>query len=548
MKNPELVEVTKESIKTSKLFAISSESMRKYFADSNSRRNKLLEERISLYRDIDNAFSSQKASNNVTNTLSNIGKLLGLGGAAAGGGALMKGARVSGSGAKPSRLFGGARVTTGRGGTPGLGQASRNIFKSFKLPQLPGGGVLKRFPILGAALTGLDYAERVEEGQTQTQAAIGSVATTAGGIASAKATAVLLSPLLAAPIPGSQIVYGLAVLGAGIAGALGTQKLTDKLTGADKVQQNTKIKLEDRLKIQEKKQEQLKLQKTPFSDLLDDFERIIDKFQTLRPDSFFLSDEGSGLEDFKNIIPTEPVIPQGNGETFFPLPGGVLSTSEVGIPGGEYGADRTYGGHSGQDIGGMPPGSPVVAFKSGVAYLEGKDKFGQDVIVIDHGEGLFTKYRHINATVQNKQPISGGQQIGVLGQATKDWVEHLHFEVLQGGTQSYGPNKNTIDPLPILEKTTKITKPLSLESTYNEAQSRYDQEKAKLEAEKLRQEKLNRRKAKPNPDISFVPINSRQPVRTFSEQQGSPPPIILSAGESDLTFTRVLSLGLDRFT
>lgn len=541
-----LPEIGKESIKTSKLFAMSSESMRRYFSDSNTRRNKLLEERLALYRDIDNAFSSEKASNNVTNTLSNIGKLLGLGGAAAGGRALMKGARVTGGGAKPSRLFGGARVTTGKGGTPGLGQTSRNIFKSFRLPQIPGGGALRRVPILGAALTGLDYAERVGEGQTQTQAAIGSVATTAGGIASAKATAVLLSPLLASPIPGSQIVYGLAVLGAGIAGALGTQKLTDKLTGADKVQEKRKTQLEDRLKAQEKKQKELIQEGTPFSDLLDDFERIIDKFSLLKPDSLFVGEEDGGeIQPPGPIVPTQPIIPSGT-ETFFPLPGGILSTSEVGVPGGEYGAEREYGGHSGQDIGGLPAGSPVVAFKSGVAYLEGKDKFGQDVIVINHGDGMFTKYRHVNATVENNQPVTGGQQIGVLGPATKDWVEHLHFEILQGGTESYGPNKKTVDPRPVLQNTTKIEKPLDVRRTYSEQQSQYDQEKAKLEAERLRQQKLNNKKQ--DPKISFVPINSSQPVRTFSEQQGSPPPILLATGQPGLTFGNVLSLGLDRFS
>lgn len=536
--------VQKESMKASQLFAISSSSMASYFADSETRKNKLLEERLGLYREIDSAFSKQESKNNLTNTLENIGKLLGIGG----GAALLRGAKgkVSG-GAKPSKLLGGARVTTGMGGTPGLGAESRNIIKGFKLPQLPGAGLLRRVPILSTALTGLDYAERVNEGQTQSQATIGSVATTVGGLASAQGTATLLAPLLVAPIPGAQILYGLAVLGAGIAGALGTQKLTDKLTGADQVQKNQKDKLEDRLQIEEQKQKKVKDETTPFSYALDNFERIVDKFASIQPDSLFTGEE-TGLRAPGQIIPTQPIIPPGEGGTFFPLPGGTLSTEEVGVPGGEYGTDRPYGPHSGQDIGGLPPGSPVVAFKSGIAYLEGKDKYGQDVIVINHGEGMFTKYRHVNATVQHNQPVSGGQQIGVLGPATKEWQEHLHFEVLHGGPDSYGEGKDTVDPRPYLEKAQKINVPLDKRQTYGQAQEIYDQEKAKIEAERRRQQELNRQKPKPDPNISFIPINGTQPVRSFSEQTPGETLISVVSEKSGLSYGNVFSLGLDRFS
>ena len=67
---------------------------------------------------------------------------------------------------------------------------------------------------LNIASAGLEFGFRTE-GQTNTQAAVGTAADAVGGtgFVASKATAIALSPpLLVTPIPGARILYGVSVL------------------------------------------------------------------------------------------------------------------------------------------------------------------------------------------------------------------------------------------------------------------------------------------------------------------------------------------------
>ena len=85
-------------------------------------------------------------------------------------------------------------------------------------------GVSKANAALNIASAGLEFAGRKSEGQTNTQAAVGTAADVGGGMAgfalASKATATALSPLLVTPVPGARILYGIAVLGSGIMGSM----------------------------------------------------------------------------------------------------------------------------------------------------------------------------------------------------------------------------------------------------------------------------------------------------------------------------------------
>ena len=103
-------------------------------------------------------------------------------------------------------------------------------------------GISKTNAALNIASAGLEFGFRKAEGQTNTQAAVGTAADAVGGMAgfavASKATATALSPLLVTPIPGARILYGVSVLGGGILGSMAGSKAAgaaDKLTGADKV-------------------------------------------------------------------------------------------------------------------------------------------------------------------------------------------------------------------------------------------------------------------------------------------------------------------------
>lgn len=96
--------------------------------------------------------------------------------------------------------------------------------------------------------------------------------------------------------------------------------------------------------------------------------------------------------------------------------------------------------HGGIDIvlgSGSSAGIPVVASASGtvVTAYSGWRGYGHTV-VIDHGNGIQTRYAHMypgSITVRTGQRVYQGQQIGKIGSTGNSTGPHLHFEVLVNG-------------------------------------------------------------------------------------------------------------------
>lgn len=96
--------------------------------------------------------------------------------------------------------------------------------------------------------------------------------------------------------------------------------------------------------------------------------------------------------------------------------------------------------HGGIDIVlgyGSSSGIPVVAAASGtvVTANSGWRGYGHTV-VIDHGNGIRTRYAHMypgSITVRVGQKVYQGQQIGRIGSTGNSTGPHLHFEMLVGG-------------------------------------------------------------------------------------------------------------------
>lgn len=94
-----------------------------------------------------------------------------------------------------------------------------------------------------------------------------------------------------------------------------------------------------------------------------------------------------------------------------------------------------YGGrwgrkHAGVDIA-SPMGTPVKAAKSGRVLLA-KNTFGGygKLVIIDHGEGLTTRYGHNSKIVVKKgQTIEQGDVIAKVGSTGHSTGPHLHFEI-----------------------------------------------------------------------------------------------------------------------
>lgn len=100
--------------------------------------------------------------------------------------------------------------------------------------------------------------------------------------------------------------------------------------------------------------------------------------------------------------------------------------------------------HAGLDF---APGcdAPILAAAGGVVVRSGSASGYGNLVVVDHGLGVVTRYAHMEANdlmVVVGQPVSAGQQIARVGSTGDSTGCHLHFEVLVEGLAT--------DPLPFL--------------------------------------------------------------------------------------------------
>jgi murein DD-endopeptidase MepM/ murein hydrolase activator NlpD len=137
----------------------------------------------------------------------------------------------------------------------------------------------------------------------------------------------------------------------------------------------------------------------------------------------------------------------GGGGMIKPVSGGTISARY-----GEKGKIWARGYHAGMDWA-TPEGSSVYAVADGV--ISGTDpgsgpySYGKN-IVIDHGNGLKTRYAHLSmfeAHVGEK--VSAGQEIAKSGKTGHTTGAALHFEVIQNGTM--------VNPEPYLSGAKTIT-------------------------------------------------------------------------------------------
>lgn len=87
--------------------------------------------------------------------------------------------------------------------------------------------------------------------------------------------------------------------------------------------------------------------------------------------------------------------------------------------------------HAGVDIA-APSGTPVRATADGIILEAGREEAGYgNEIVIDHGDGIATRYGHLRRIfVVEGQEVKQGQIIGTVGMTGRATGPHLHYEVL----------------------------------------------------------------------------------------------------------------------
>jgi murein DD-endopeptidase MepM/ murein hydrolase activator NlpD len=94
--------------------------------------------------------------------------------------------------------------------------------------------------------------------------------------------------------------------------------------------------------------------------------------------------------------------------------------------------------HSGADIR-AKPGTPVYAAGDGVVIFAGRQGGYGNLVTVDHGGGVVTRYAHLRRIHTAKgETLTGGKRIGQVGTTGRTTGPHLHFEVRLDG--------NPVDP------------------------------------------------------------------------------------------------------
>jgi murein DD-endopeptidase MepM/ murein hydrolase activator NlpD len=89
--------------------------------------------------------------------------------------------------------------------------------------------------------------------------------------------------------------------------------------------------------------------------------------------------------------------------------------------------------HSGTDFRGKP-GTPVVAAGDGVVTFSGRMGGYGNMVEIDHGNGLATRYGHMSEVlVEEGQDVEPGAVLGRIGSTGRSTGPHLHYEVRVDG-------------------------------------------------------------------------------------------------------------------
>ena len=130
--------------------------------------------------------------------------------------------------------------------------------------------------------------------------------------------------------------------------------------------------------------------------------------------------------------PSSPPVVSGGGQFTNPCPGAAISSTF-----GYRDFDGAF--HKGVDLA-AAEGTPTYAAADGYVVIAGWSDSAGNWVVINHGNGLTTKYMHHSALcISAGQTVVKGQQIGYVGNTGDSFGAHLHFQV--------EVNNEAVDPM-----------------------------------------------------------------------------------------------------
>ena len=118
-----------------------------------------------------------------------------------------------------------------------------------------------------------------------------------------------------------------------------------------------------------------------------------------------------------------------------------METSSYGYRRDPFNGELAF--HSGLDFRGAYGQAILAAAPGKVAYVGPRQGYG-NVVELDHGKGLMTRYAHLSGYgVRVGQDVTRGQSIARMGSTGRSTGTHLHFEVRVNGA--------AVNPRPFLE-------------------------------------------------------------------------------------------------
>ena len=126
-----------------------------------------------------------------------------------------------------------------------------------------------------------------------------------------------------------------------------------------------------------------------------------------------------------------PPVVSGNGYFTHPCPGMRYQSSYFGEVRQGIGDTRPHQGHDYA----AAAGTPIYAAAAGTVVIAGYSSSAGYWVVINHGNGLVTKYMHMYCQpfVSAGQQVVKGQHIGGVGTTGQSTGNHLHFQVELNG-------------------------------------------------------------------------------------------------------------------
>jgi len=128
-----------------------------------------------------------------------------------------------------------------------------------------------------------------------------------------------------------------------------------------------------------------------------------------------------------NNTQAKPPVVSGNGYFTHPCPGMTYQSSYFGEVREGIGDTRPHKGHDYA----APAGTPIYAAAAGTVMIAGYSYSAGNWVVINHGNGLVTKYMHMYQAplVSAGDTVVKGQHIGGVGTTGQSTGNHLHFQV-----------------------------------------------------------------------------------------------------------------------